>query len=153
MAQEEYVKELIVDTYAIIADLTGNISPVASKSLDLVRIGEAIGIIHYLIIYELTYFWEKTGLAFKSSDEIKEFIETYFKVAELDTDLALEAVKVKVEGDRLLREANEPKLRKRQLSIADATTLALALRLNVPMITGDEDLKYVANRMRIRVIW
>jgi predicted nucleic acid-binding protein len=153
MAQEKYARELIIDTYAIISDLMGTISPAASKALDLIRLGEVIGVVHYLIIYELTYFWKKGGLIFKSSEEIKEFIETYFKVAELDTDLALEAAKVKAEGDQLLRKASELKLRRRRLSVADATTLALALRFGAPLVTGDEDLRYVADCMRVEVIW
>jgi len=40
-------KTLVIDTYAIIADLTGTISPKARRALDLVRIGEADGIIHF----------------------------------------------------------------------------------------------------------
>lgn len=49
-------KSLIVDTYAIIADLTGSAPSAARRALDLVRLGEATGIVHYLIVYELATF-------------------------------------------------------------------------------------------------
>jgi len=61
ISSEGVRKEPIVDTYAIIADLTGCATPAARRALDLVRLGEATGIVHYLIVNELTYLWRKTG--------------------------------------------------------------------------------------------
>jgi len=144
---------LVVDTYAIIADLTGSAPPAARRALESVRLGDATGVVHCLIVYELAYFWKRTGLIFRDLEEVREFIETYFKVVELIAELALEAAKVKVEGDELLRKASEPSLRARRLSAADATTLALSLKLGAQLVTGDRDLMYVAQRMRVNVIW
>lgn len=38
---------------------------------------KAVGIIHFLIVYELAYFWRKTGLRFRDLGEMEEFLETY----------------------------------------------------------------------------
>ena len=121
--------------------------------MDLVRLGEATGIVHYLIVYELAYFWRRTGLIFDSLERIEEFVEVYFKVIELNCKLALEAAEIKIKGDELLKRAAEPTLRKRKLSSADATTLALALNLDAHLVTGDKDLGYVAERMGVKVVW
>lgn len=153
MAQKKDSRKFIVDTFAIISDLIGNITPKASEALELIRLGTATGVIHYLVAYEFVYFWERTKLIFKSPKEVKEFISAYFKLAELDVNLAAEAAKIKVEGDRLLKSSSETKLRRRHLSIADATTIALALKHNASIITGDEDLKYVASHLGIGILW
>jgi predicted nucleic acid-binding protein len=146
-------KTLVIDTYAIIADLTGNISPKARRALDLVRIGEADGIIHFLLIYELAYFWRKTGLVFKNLAEVEEFLKTYFKIVELTPGLAIEASGVKAEGDSILRKSDDSSLYSRRLSVADAVTLTIAMKLGAQIVTGDKDLTYVAQHMGVNVIW
>lgn len=52
-----------------------------------------------------------------------------------------------------MKKASDPRLRKRTLSLADATTIALALKYNAPVLTGDIDLSYVAERLGVEVIW
>jgi len=149
----EKIRAVVVDTYALIADLTGQITPTAARVLDYVRIGRVEGVIHYLIIYELSYHWMRGRLPFRNEEELLEFIETYFRVASIDSELALEASRIKLAGDRMLRDASVEKLRRRKLSASDCTTIALARRLRVPIVTGDSDLVYVAERMGIEVIW
>ncbi len=147
------VKAVIVDTYALIADLTGRATFEAIKVLDSIRVGRMKGLIHYLIIYELTYHWRKGRLPFRNEDELKEFIDTYFNIIDLSLDDIIEASKIKIIGDKILKEAREVRLKRRKLSVADAITIALAIKYKVPIVTGDNDLTYVAEKMGIKVIW
>ncbi len=146
-------RPVIVDTYALMADLTGQAPARALSVLEDVKKGRATGVLHYLTVYELAYHWLKGRLPFRDREELQAFLNTYFTVAGLDPHLAVEAARVKVEGDGLLRRARDPGLRRRRLSAADATTIALALRLGAPIVSGDEDLAYVARSMGIEVVW
>ena len=146
------IRAIIVDTYAIMADLTGQATPTAIKTLDSIRTGRVEGLIHYLIVYELAYHWRKRRLPFRSEEELLEFVNTYFNIMDLSPKIAVEASKVKVIGDRLLQSTDE-RFKRRKLSIADATTIALAARLKVPIITGDVDLTYVARKTGVEVVW
>ena len=151
MAEE--IRAVVVDTYAIMADLVGDVTPNALKALERVRKGITKGIIHYLIVYELSYHWRKGRLPFIDDAELKEFIKRYFIFKPLTYDLALRASEIKILGDKLLRESNDVDLTRRRLSSADATSLALAERLRIPIVTGDKDLSYVAKKLGIGVVW
>jgi predicted nucleic acid-binding protein len=150
---DEKIKAIIVDTYAIIADLTGQAPAEAAELIEEVRLGRIKGILHYLIIYELSYHWRRGRLPFRDEEEILEFINTYFTVKTLDENLAVEASKIKILGDKLLASSNNLALRQRRLSVADATTIALAMREKIPIVTGDTDLSYVARKLGIKVFW
>ena len=50
------VDHAVIDTYAIIADITGQATPNAVQLLESVRTGRIKGIIHFLIVYELAYY-------------------------------------------------------------------------------------------------
>lgn len=89
--------------------------------------------------------------ALRSVEELKTFTTRYFRVVELKLDDYLESARVKVEGDEALKESSE--LRGRALSIVDSAIIWLALRLGAPIVTGDEDLSYVARRKGVAVIW
>lgn len=147
------IRAVIVDTYAIIADLTDNVTTHAREVIERVRKGAIKGVIHYLIVYELSYHWRKGRLPFINEEEIKEFITRYFLIKPLTYELALRASEIKILGDKILRRSGDPELTGRRLSSADATSIALAERLKVPILTGDKDLAYVAGRLGISVIW
>ena len=85
--------------------------------------------------------------------ELLEFVNTYFTVKYLDASTAVKASEVKILGDKLLADSENPRLRRRRLSIADATTIVLAMSEKAPIITGDADLSYVAKKLGINVIW
>jgi len=144
---------VIVDTYAIIADLTGQVSSIAAKVLDGIRVGRIKGILHYLIVYELAYHWRRGRLPFRNEKELLEFIDTYFDIKPLDPVIAIEASRLKIVGDELLRNSGNPKLKRRKLSISDATTIVLATKLKTPIVTGDVNLSYVARSLGVKVIW
>ena len=74
----------IVDTYAIMADLTGQATNGAVRALDEIRVGKINGIVHYLIVCELAYHWRRGRLPFQSEKELREFISTYFTVKMLN---------------------------------------------------------------------
>ena len=82
-----------------------------------------------------------------------DFVYTYFTIEDVNVETVLDAVDVKVLEDELLSSASEPKLRNRNLSISDATSIAISRRKKIPIVTGDLDLAYVAKRMGIIVIW
>ena len=147
------VKSVIVDTYAIIADLTGQATSKAIEILEGVRKGDIEGILHYLIVYELAYHWGRGRLPFIDEGEFLEFINTYFTVRALSTDIAMEASKVKILGDKLLATSEDASLKQRRLSTADATTIVLAKKEEVPIVTGDTDLSYVAENLGASIIW
>jgi len=46
---------LLIDTYAILADFTGQATPRALRALEDVRAGRVTGVVHAMIIYELAY--------------------------------------------------------------------------------------------------
>ena len=48
-------RAVVVDTYAIMTDLTGQASKKALRTLEAVRLGDTRGVQHYLIDYELAY--------------------------------------------------------------------------------------------------
>ena len=96
---------------------------------------------------------EKGQGPFNSREGLLDFVYTYFTVEDVNVETALEAVDVKVLGDELLSSASEPKLSKRNLSISDATSIAISRRKKIPIVTGDSGLAYVAKRMGVTVIW
>ncbi len=149
----EKIQRVVVDTYALMADLTGQSTPSAIELLDSIRIGNVRGIIHYLIVYELSYHWRKGRLPFKDEEELIEFVNTYFSMYRLDPYLMIEASKIKIIGDNYLKNAHRKDLKNRRLSVSDSVTIAIAKRLNIPIITGDKDLSYVARKMGIKIIW
>ncbi len=109
------------------ADLTGQAPLAATNILDKIGSGDVKGILHYLIIYELSYHWRKGKTNFFYNDkELLDFIETYFDLTPLDSQTALKASKIKIVGDQLLKESNDPMLRHRKLSVSDVTTITLA---------------------------
>lgn len=135
------------------ADLVGKASISASRFLEGVRRGILEGVLHYLSICELAYHWRRGRVPFNSREGLLDFVYTCFTIEDVNVETALEAVDVKVLGDELLSSASEPKLRKRSLSISDATSIAVSRRKKIPFVTGDSGLAYVAKRMGVTVIW
>jgi predicted nucleic acid-binding protein len=84
-------------------------------------------------------------------EEVVTLVSRYFRVVELKIDDYVESARLKVEGDRMLRES--PELVGRALSFVDSTIIWLALKLKVPIVTGDKDLSYVARRMGAEILW
>jgi len=150
---DETAKLAIVDTYAIMADLTGQATERATRMLDSIRVRRMKGILHYLIVYELAYHWRRGRLPFRDERELLEFVETYFSIVDLDAEMAVKASQAKMIGDQILKSSDREELRRRKLSTCDATSIMLAARLKAPIVTGDADLTYVAQKMGIQVIW
>ena len=90
---------------------------------------------------------------FRNYDELEEFIKIYFRSVEIDTDIAIEAGKIKIWGDKRLSSASVEKLKRRRLSVCDAFSIAIAKKYGIPIITGDLNLAYVARLMGIKIIW
>jgi len=150
---DEEIREVIVDTYAIISDFSGNIPSHAFKIMENIRIGNIKGIIHHGIVYELVLLWLRGKLPFKNLDEISLFIEGYFTYHTLDIKHGYLTAKIKKKADSILANSNDPALRRRRLSYSDACSITLAIKKNVPIISGDSDLLYVAKKLGVKIIW
>ena len=144
---------VVVDSYALMADLTGQATPIALETLENIRLGVVKGVIHHLIIYEIAYHWRRGRLPFHDENELAEFIRTYFITHDPSLEDVLDAAKLKVEGDRLLRDSGDKDLMHRRISASDALTLVLAKKLGAPIVSGDKDLVYVAAKIGVKIIW
>ena len=148
------LKKLLVDTYAILAAATDSLMPTAMKSLLGVRVGRIKGVIHYLVAYEVFYHWRRGRLpGFESESEVKDYLGEAFLNAELTREIADEDSKIKVDGDEMLSKAKDAPLRLRKLSSCDATTIALGRLYVTPIISGNKDLIYVAEKFNVKIIW
>jgi len=152
LGEEGDVKEVVIDTYAILAMAYGELGGRAEEIMMRIRRGEVIGYLPATAVYELYVHWLRGRIpAIKSKEELKTFATKYFKVLELRLDDYIESAKIKVEGDKTLREV--PELASRSLSIVDSTLIWLAQKLRIPIVTGDKDLIHVAKKRGIITIW
>lgn len=146
------MRKVIVDTYAILSAATDTLTPTAMNCMLEIKTGKARGYIHYLIFYEVMYHWRRGRLpAFTREEEIITYLNQSFQNIRLDDRIASEASNVKVFGDKML--ADNVLLHSRRLSACDATTIVLGKILQVPIVSGDEDLKYVGEQFGVKVIW
>jgi len=56
-------------------------------------------------------------------------------------------------GSSLLRDAEDPDLEKRRLSIVYSIVIVLAQKHRVPIVMGNRDLAYVASRLGVTIAW
>ena len=142
------LRTIIVDTYALMAKATGEITPTANKYLENVRSGKVKGVIHPLITYEfILQFYRGRIPIFKTPEETLDFLETYFSTAELSNSVALMAAEIRFESDALVTRL------KRSLSVCDSLTIAIAKRTKSPIMTGDKDLQAIAEKENVDIIW
>lgn len=154
MEAERGLREVIVDTYALLAIAYDEVGNVARKVLENVRRRCIRGLIPGTVAMEYTIHWYRGRIpALKNIDEVRTYLTNYFTVVELDLETYLEAAKIKVRGDEILKKAEDARLRERRLSIVDSTVIALAKRKRAPILTGDRDLTYVATSMGLEVLW
>ncbi|MDK6028168.1 PIN domain-containing protein [Ignisphaera sp. 4213-co] len=152
MGEERNIKAVIIDTYAILAMAYGELGEKAEEIMLRIRKGEITGYLPATVVYELYVHWLRGRIpVIKSKEELKTFVTRYFKVVELRLDDYIESAKIKVEGDKILKEVSE--LAGRSLSIVDSTLIWLAQKLHIPIVTGDKDLIYVAKKIGIVTIW
>jgi len=148
------LRHILVDTYALIAAATDTTTPVAEKVFESIKLGKVIGVIHYAIAFEFIVQWAKGRIpAFKTRNEVTDFLKIFFQWRQLTYREVMEAARIKVEGDKLLRKAAHPELKGRKLSLTDATSISLAMIEDLPILTGDRDLTYVAKHMGVDIIW
>lgn len=148
------MRKVLIDTYAIIAAATDSLTAESEDVLGKVRRGSLRGVVHSLIIYELSYHWHRGRIpAFESEEEMMNYILRTFLRVRLTDELAREAAKVKVKGDGLLKLAEDESLRSRRLSSCDAVTIALGIKQGIPILSGDKDLRYVARKLGVEVMW
>ena len=154
MVAEKGKTGVVVDTYALLSMAYGEVGSKAKEILEGIKRREVIGVLPVTVIYEYAVHWYRGRIpALKSMEEVITFLSTYFKVENLTLSDWIKASEAKCYGDKLLREAEDQSLRARSLSIVDSTIIAVALRLKMPIISGDRDLTYVAKNMGVEVIW
>ena len=97
----------------------------ARSVMEDIRLGRTTGLIPSTVAYEYTVHWLRGRVpGLKSLEEVSTYLRSYFRVVELGFDDYLEAAVVKEEGDKLLREAEDPELKARRLSIVDSTVIS-----------------------------
>jgi predicted nucleic acid-binding protein len=152
LEKKRELRAVIVDTYAILAMAYGELGKEAEKVLLSIKKGDVIGYLPVTVVYELCIHLLRGRIpVFESMEEFKTFITKYFKIAELQLEDYIEAARIKVEGDMMLKKSIE--LKNRSLSFTDSTIIWLAIKMKIPIITGDKDLAYAAKRKDVEVIW
>jgi len=152
--EAERLRRVVVDTYTLIAMAYDEVGERARDVLNGIRRGRIEGLIPITVVYEYVVHWLRGRIpALRSLDEVVTYLRSYFRVEPLGLDDYIEAAKIKVRGDEVLRNAEDEALRGRRLSIVDSTVIALARRVRAPILSGDRDLAYVAAKEGIEVIW
>lgn len=152
MEKKREMRTVIVDTYAVLAMAYGELGEEAEKVLLGIRRGDVVGYLPVTVVYELCIHVLRGRIpVFESIEEFKTFITKYFRIAELRLEDYIEAARIKIEGDAMLKESIE--FRNRSLSFTDSTVIWLAIKMKIPIVTGDKDLAYVAKRKGVEVIW
>jgi hypothetical protein len=145
---------VIVDTYALLAAATGDLTPTAQEVFLGIRKGRVKGVIHALILFESLYQWRRGRLpGFKDESELYSYLSSVFETARFNDVVVRKAAEVKLIGDDLLRNASDTSLSARRLSTCDSFTVALALERDLPVLSGDKDLAYVAGKLGVEVLW
>jgi predicted nucleic acid-binding protein len=145
---------VLIDTYALLAAATGDLTRTAQEVFLSLRKGRIRGVVHALVVFEVLYQWRRGKLpGFKDEGELYNYLSRVFDTARITERVVRKAAEVKVVGDDLLRKAPDPSLRARRLSTCDAFTVAIALDRALPVLSGDRDLAYVANKLGVEVLW
>lgn len=135
--ETEELKKVVVDTYALLAIVYGEVGENARKILEDIRRGRVKGLIPFTVVYEYVVHWLRGKIpGLKSIDEVVTYLKSYFKVETLEFNDYVEAARIKVSGDKVLREAEDEALKVRRLSIVDSTVIALARREKAPHSIG-----------------
>jgi len=141
-------EKIIIDTYALLAMAFGELTERGKEIMLRIKDRKIEGIITSTVAYEFTVHWFRGRIpALKSLDEVKSFLNSYFKIVELSVDDFLESARIKSEGDKIVS------LKGRKLSIVDSTLIQTAKKLGLKILSGDKDLTLVATKMGIEVIW
>jgi len=112
------------------------------------------GLIPITVVYEYLVHWLRGRIpALRSLDEAITYLRSYFRIERLEHDDYIEAAKIKVRSDEMLKEAEDERFRGRKLNIVDSTVIALTHRVKAPILSSDRDLTYIAIREEIEVIW
>lgn len=144
----ETLRTVIVDTYALMAKATGEITPKANECLENVRSGKLKGAIHPVITYEFLLQFHRGRIPiFETPEETLGFLETYFSTVELSNSVALTAAEIRFKSDALVTKL------KRSLSVCDSLTIAIAKKTKSSIITGDKDLQVIAEKEHVDTIW
>jgi len=152
--EAERLRKVVVDTYTLIAIVYDEVGERARDVLNSIRMDRIEGLIPITVVYEYLVHWFRGRVpALRSLDEAITYLRSYFRIECLKLDDYIEAAKIKVRGDEMLKEAEDEVLRGRKLSIVDSTVIALARRVRAPILSGDRDLTYVAIKEGIEVIW
>jgi predicted nucleic acid-binding protein len=152
--EEEKLEKIIIDTYALMAIVYDEVSDKAREILESIRRGEIKGLIPVTVVYEYVIHWLRGRIiAFKNIDEVITYLKTYFRIINLDVEDYVRAAQIKVLGEEYLRSSNIEELKSRSLSFTDSTILALAEKLEIPILTNDKDLCYVALKMGVKTLW
>ena len=152
--ESKKVKEVVIDTYVLLAIVYDEVGENANRVLEDIHKGLVKGLLPTTVAYEYMIHWLRGRIpGLKSLEEVITYLENYFKIVDLTFKDYIDAAKIKVRGDEILRKAEDEALRSRKLSIIDSTVIALAHKRKAPILSGDKDLTYVAGKEKIEIIW
>jgi predicted nucleic acid-binding protein len=145
------MEKVVVDTYALMAMVFGELTERARRALLSVRHGSAEGLMPSTVAYEFFLQWLRGRIpSLTSETEVEAFIFGYFRVIDLRAADFIEIAKLKHRGDEALCRCG---LEGRRLSLVDASVLYVALREKAPIVSGDKDLSCAASELGVEVLW
>jgi len=147
-------RKVVVDTYALMAMVFGELSSAAERILLGIRDGRVKGLVPSTVGYEFALQWLRGRIpGLRSIGEVETFLRAYFVVVDLALEDFIEAARIKARGDELLASSGSRELSSRRLSLVDSSVILVAAKLGAPIVTGDKDLSYVAGKLSLRVLW
>ncbi|RLG42697.1 MAG: PIN domain nuclease [Thermoproteota archaeon] len=150
----ERVERVIVDTYALMAAVFGELPPRARQVLIGIREGRVEGLVPPTVPYEFAVHWLRGRIpGLTSLAEVMAFFSAYFSVIDFSLEDYVASAELKVKGDEMLSSSGDSRMSGRRLSLVDASVIRAALRERAPVVTGDADLSHVAAKLGIAVIW
>lgn len=92
--ESEGIREIVIDTYTLLAIVYDEISNRARNILDSIYRRRIIGVIPITVVYEYIIHWLRGRIpAFKNIDEVIAYLQNYFRVVDLSSDDYIEAAK------------------------------------------------------------
>ncbi len=150
----EKTGKVVVDTYALLAMVFDELTEAAREAMHGIYAGRTRGLLPSTVGYEFTLHWLRGRVpGLKSREEVLLFLKAYFEIVELDIVDYVDVAGIKARGDRLLSSSRDPSVSSRRLSLVDSSVIHVALRRAAPIVTGDKDLRYVAEKLGVQVIW
>ncbi|MEM0047960.1 MAG: PIN domain-containing protein [Ignisphaera sp.] len=134
--EREGSRKVVIDTYTPLAIAYDEVGNSVRNVLEGIRRGDIDGLIPATVLYEYVVHWLRERIpGLKNIDELVTYLRSYFKIVELDLNDYIKAAKIKIEGDKMLAEAEDVTLRSRRLGMVDPAVIAVAHKVKSTIAT------------------